>query len=278
MSLSKGIHKIEDFCYNRPVNATVDLNCDMGESFGAYTIGNDAKVIAFVTSANVACGFHASDPSVMAKTVALCKAHNVMIGAHPGYPDLLGFGRRYMEMEPGELIDGILYQVGALKGFADYYGVPLQHVKLHGALYNYMVREEDLFLRIVEALRKAFGNIIFLTLGTRRSSELKKRCRQEGIRIALEAFPDRAYTDEGELLPRRFKEAVLHDPELIAGRAARMAREGGIESVNGQWVEMDIDTLCVHGDNAESIDAARLIREYALREKLSIKPLVELFG
>jgi 5-oxoprolinase (ATP-hydrolysing) subunit A len=181
-------------------------------------------------------------------------------------------------MDTGELVDSIIYQVGALKGIADYHSLPLQHVKLHGALYNLMVREESTFLQIVEALRKAFGDVIFLTLGTGTSKELKKRCRQEGIRIALEAFPDRAYTDDGELLPRKFKEAVFHDPEIIARRATKMVKEGGIESVNGRWVEMDMDTLCVHGDNRESIEAARLIREYAAQEHIAVEPLSAFVG
>jgi 5-oxoprolinase (ATP-hydrolysing) subunit A len=278
MSPLKAIHKIEEFCYNRPMPAVVDLNCDMGESFGIYTVGNDSKVIGSITSANVACGFHASDPVVMARTVALCKENNVMVGAHPGYPDLPGFGRRHLDMAAEELVDSIIYQVGALKGFTDYHGLPLQHVKLHGALYNLMVREESTFLRIVEALRKTFGDMIFLTLGTGKSKELKTRCRQEGIMIALEAFPDRAYTDDGELLPRKYKEAVFHDPEIIAQRATKMVKEGGIKSVNGRWVEMDMDTLCVHGDNNESIEAVRLIREYAAKDAISVKPLAEFLG
>jgi 5-oxoprolinase (ATP-hydrolysing) subunit A len=256
----------------------VDLNCDMGESFGAYSIGQDEEVIRHITSSNVACGFHGSDPDVMDRTVRLCKEHGVMVGAHPGYPDLPGFGRRYMEMSAGELTNSILYQVGALKGFADRHGVELQHVKLHGALYNYMVNQEELFLRVLDALMKAFGPIIFLTLGTRKSTELKRRCAGEGIRIALEAFPDRAYTDEGELMPRKYEGAVLHDPVRIAERAMSMVSKRGIEGAGGRWVPMDLDTLCVHGDNRESIEAARLIRESALSEGIDVRPLASFMG
>ncbi len=256
------------------MSTIVDLNCDMGESFGAYRIGNDEEAMGFVTSANIACGFHASDPSVMGKTVALAKEHNVMTGAHPGYPDLQGFGRRFLDMGREEITAGIIYQVGALKGFADLLEVPLQHVKLHGALYNYMVNEEELFLTVVEAVRKAFGNVIFLTLGTRRSIDLKRRCGEEGVRIALEAFPDRMYTDEGELLSRRYSGAVLKDPELIARRAIKMVKEKGIESSSGRWIDMDIDTLCIHGDNRESIEAARNIRQYAAEEGISVQSLI----
>jgi UPF0271 protein len=251
----------------------IDINCDMGESFGDYKIGNDADVIEHITSANIACGFHASDPNIMEKTVRLCKTHGVMIGAHPGYPDLMGFGRRFMDVSEPELINYVIYQVGALKGFLSLDEVPLQHIKLHGALYNYMVNQEHIFTNIIDTCIKAFGNVIFLTLGTKRTSALKKSCLKQGIRIALEAFPDRMYTDDGELLPRRFKEAVLHDNELIAVRAVRMAKERGIESINGKWIEMDIDTLCIHGDNKESIEAARKIKTYLMREGVEIKPL-----
>jgi 5-oxoprolinase (ATP-hydrolysing) subunit A len=251
----------------------VDVNCDMGESFGAYSLGIDHEVIKYITSSNIACGFHASDPDVMAKTVELCKKHNVMAGAHPGYPDLLGFGRRFMDISEEELLNYIIYQVGALKGFLDYIDLPLQHVKLHGALYNYLVNEERLSITIASAIRKTFGDVIFLTLGTKKTSKLKAICRKQGIRLALEAFPDRNYTDDGELLSRKYKEAVLKDHEEIAYRATRMVKEKGVPSINDKWIEMDIDTLCIHGDNAESIEAARMIHEYATREGIEIQPL-----
>ncbi len=256
----------------------VDINCDMGESFGIYRIGNDEEVIKHITSSNIACGFHASDPVIMEKTVKLCKEHNVMAGAHPGYPDLIGFGRRFMDLSEKELVNSVIYQVGALKGFLDLSGISLQHVKLHGALYNYMVNQEKLFLNIITSVRKAFGDVIFLTLGTKRTAKLKKVCKQEGIKLALEAFPDRMYTDEGELLPRQHKEAVLKDHDRIAKRAAKMVKERGIESVNGQWIEMDIDTLCIHGDNMESIEAAKHIHGHVRGEGIEIKPLCTFFN
>lgn len=217
------------FLVNIPfMDFVVDINCDMGESFGNYKIGNDEEVIKYITSSNIACGFHASDPNVMKETVTLCKKHDVMVGAHPGYPDLLGFGR----------------------GF-----------------------EEKSFLNIVTNLRKAFGDIRFLTLGTKKTGELKERCKKEGIRLVLEAFPDRMYTDEGELLPREYKEAVLKNPDIIAKRAIKMVRERGVAGVNGRWIEMDIDTMCIHGDNMESIEAAKKIHEYAFEEGIQIKSL-----
>jgi 5-oxoprolinase (ATP-hydrolysing) subunit A len=252
---------------------TIDLNCDMGESFGAYKIGLDHEVIKYVTSANIACGFHASDPGIMHKTVSLCKDHQVMAGAHPGYPDLLGFGRRSMECSEAELIDYVLYQVGALKGFLDYYDMNLQHVKLHGALYNSLVHEGGQFLQIARAVKKAFGNIIFLTLSTPKATELKKVAGEEGIRIALEAFPDRMYTDAGALLSRKQEGSVIKDRRVIARRAVSMVKEKGIESVHGQWVPMEIDTLCIHGDNMESVEAAKEIHELAKREGIEFHPL-----
>ncbi|MCX7966773.1 MAG: 5-oxoprolinase subunit PxpA [Syntrophorhabdaceae bacterium] len=252
----------------------VDINCDMGESFGDYKIGNDDEVVKYITSANIACGFHASDPNVMEKTVKLCIENNVMIGAHPGYPDLMGFGRRYMDVGEKDIINYIIYQIGALRGFVELYGKSLQHLKLHGALYNYMVNNEDLFLNIIEAVQKAFGNIIFLTLGTVKTVEFKKACAKKCIKIALEAFPDRNYTDEGELLPRKYKDAVLHDNDLIAKRAVQMVKEQGIYSVNGKWIDMDVDTLCIHGDNKESIEAAKKIKIALMDEGIDVKPLI----
>ncbi|HOW54056.1 MAG TPA: 5-oxoprolinase subunit PxpA [Syntrophorhabdaceae bacterium] len=252
---------------------TVDLNCDMGESFGEYTAGNDAEAAAYVTSSNIACGAHASDPTVMRRTIRLCGDHNVMVGAHPGYPDLQGFGRRRIEMDHEEIIDSVIYQVGALKGFADHAGVPLQHVKLHGALYHYALGQEKLFVDIAENLRKAFGDIILLTMGTAASIELRSICRKSGARIALEAFPDRVYDDDGALLSRSRPGAVIKDAGVIAQRAISMVKRKGTESLNGRWIDLAIDTICIHGDNRESILAAPMIRRRAEREGIEVRPL-----
>jgi UPF0271 protein len=254
----------------------IDLNCDMGESFGVYRIGNDVEAVRHVTSANLACGFHASDPNWMEATVALCAAHGVMVGAHPGYPDLLGFGRRSMEAGVRELTNYVLYQTGALKAFLDAAGCPLQHIKLHGAFYNNMVRRENDLLELAAAVDKAFKGVIFVTLGTARGSALKKAGAAKGLRIALEAFPDRAYTDEGELMGREHKGAVLNDPEAIARRAVTMAARKGIESASGRWIDMEVDTLCIHGDNAESIVAAGRIRTLMDEEGIAVEPLSRL--
>jgi len=255
---------------------TIDINCDMGESFGAYQIGNDREIIHYITSANIACGFHASDPTVMAETVSLCRQHKVMPGAHPGYRDIVGFGRRHMDLDQKDLINDIVYQVGALKGFLDLCKLPLQHVKFHGALYNFMVNEEERFLDIAKALKAAFDNPIVLALGTHRTSGLKKLCKKKGLRLALEAFPDRMYTDEGELVPRSNRQAVLKDPGLIARRAVQMVKERGIDSINGRWIDMDIDTLCIHGDNMESIEAAKMMSRLFVEERIQARPLAAL--
>jgi 5-oxoprolinase (ATP-hydrolysing) subunit A len=255
---------------------SVDINCDMGESFGAYKIGRDEEVIRYITSSNIACGFHASDPNVMERTVELCKDHGVRAGAHPGYPDLLGFGRRYLDMERKELLNAIMYQVGALHGFLAFHQMTLQHVKMHGALYNHLIKEEGLFVEIIETLSKAFGDLIFLTLTTPETAALKKTLKKKGIRIALEAFPDRNFSDSGELLSRGHKAAVLRDPDEIAKRAVRMVKERGLESVGGLWLDMEIDTLCMHGDNLESIEAASKMKMYFEQENIHAKPLADL--
>ena len=257
------------------MHARVDINCDMGESFGVYTIGRDEEVIRHITSANIACGFHASDPMTMDRTVRLCREHHVMAGAHPGYPDRIGFGRRFMDISPEQLTHDVIYQVGALKGFLSLYGMPLQHVKLHGALYNDLVNKADLALQIVRTVGKTFDNPIFLTLATTKATALKKKGKEEGLRIALEAFPDRMYTDAGELLSREQVGAVLKDPALIAQRAVKMIKEKGIESIHGRWLDLDIDTLCIHGDNPESIEAAKKIVAACAKEKFQIRPLGE---
>ena len=257
------------------MHARVDINCDMGESFGVYTIGRDEEVVRHITSANIACGFHASDPMTMDRTVRLCRKHHVMAGAHPGYPDRIGFGRRFMDISQEQLTHDVIYQVGALKGFLSLYGMPLQHVKLHGALYNDLVNKADLALQIVRTVGKTFDNPIFLTLATTKATSLKKKGKKEGLRIALEAFPDRMYTDAGDLLSREQAGAVLKDPDLIAQRAVKMIKEKGIESIHGRWLDLDIDTLCIHGDNPESIEAAKKIVAACAKEKFQIRPLGE---
>jgi UPF0271 protein len=211
----------------------------------------------------------------MDRTVRLCKEHGVKVGAHPGFPDRVGFGRRFMDISPDDLVNDVIYQVGALKGFLDRYALPLQHVKLHGALYNYLVTEEELLMKIARVLRDSFGNPIFLTLATGKTDRLRERCSKEGIRLALEAFPDRRYNDDGELLSRKLAGAVLKDHEEIARRAVEMALKKGLETVNGRWLGLEIHTLCLHGDNRESIEAAANINRLLLTNQIQVAPLAD---
>jgi len=251
----------------------IDLNCDMGESFGAWTMGMDGNVIPYVTSANIACGFHAGDAHVMYKTVKLAKENGVGIGAHPGYPDLVGFGRRNLDCTPEEVRDYVAYQIGALKAFCSIHGVPLQHVKPHGSLYNMSVGSEPLIRAIVEAIAGVDKNVIYLALGGAQAPLVTKIAREAGIRVAFEAFPDRAYTPEGKLAPRSLPGAVIKDPKVAAERALRMAKEGKIITTDGSVLEMQIDTICVHGDNPSAVELVKNIRSAIEGEGIAVVPM-----
>ena len=251
----------------------IDLNCDMGESFGAWTMGMDGEVIRHVTSANIACGFHAGDPRVMYKTVKLAKDNGVGVGAHPGYPDLVGFGRRNLDCTPDEVRDYVAYQVGAVKAFCAIHGVKLQHVKPHGSLYNMSVGNESMIRAIMEAIAGVDKDVIYLALGGAQAPLVTRIANEAGIRVAFEAFPDRAYTPEGTLAPRSLVGAVIKDPKTAAERALRMAKEGRIVAVDGSVLEMRIDTICVHGDNPSAVELVRTIRSSIEAEGISVVPM-----
>lgn len=251
----------------------IDLNCDMGESFGAWTMGMDGEVIRHVTSANIACGFHAGDPRVMYKTVKLAKDNGVGVGAHPGYPDLVGFGRRNLDCTPDEVRDDVAYQVGAVKAFCAIHGVKLQHVKPHGSLYNMSVGNESMIRAIVEAIAGVDKDVIYLALGGAQAPLVTRIANEAGIRVAFEAFPDRAYTPEGTLAPRSLAGAVIKDPKTAAERALRMAKEGRIVAVDGSVLTMRIDTICVHGDNPSAVELVRTIRSSIEAEGISVVPM-----
>jgi UPF0271 protein len=251
----------------------IDLNCDMGESFGAWTMGMDGEVIRHVTSANIACGYHAGDAHVMFKTVKLAKEHGVGVGAHPGYPDLVGFGRRNMDCSPEEVRDYVAYQIGAMKAFCALHGVPLQHVKPHGSLYNMSVGNEALIRSIVEVIAGVDKSVIYLALGGAQAPLVTKIAREAGIRVAFEAFPDRAYTPEGKLAPRSLPGAVIKDPKVAAERALRMAKEGKIITTDGSVLLMQIDTICVHGDNPSAVDLVKNIRSAIEGEGIHVVPM-----
>ncbi|MFH1058148.1 MAG: 5-oxoprolinase subunit PxpA [Pseudomonadota bacterium] len=255
---------------------TIDLNCDMGESFGNYSLGCDAEVIKHITSANVACGFHASDPLVMDATVRLAKTHGVGVGAHPGYPDLRGFGRRRLDCSPEELRTDLLYQVGALAAIARAHGIALQHVKPHGALYNTAAGDEQVAAALCAGLAAYDPDLALVTLAGPGGEVIRRQAAAAGLkRIAREAFADRAYTPEGRLAPRNQPGAVIHDPELVAARCLRMAREGVVEAVDGSLVRLDPHTICVHGDNPSAVALVQSIRQALAAAGVAMRPLGE---
>ncbi|HAT56678.1 MAG TPA: LamB/YcsF family protein [Veillonellaceae bacterium] len=228
----------------------VDLNSDLGESFGAYTIGQDEKVLPFVTSANIACGFHAGDPLVMQKTIALAVKNHVAVGAHPGLPDLVGFGRRKMDITPQEAYAMVLYQVGALQAFARAAGISLQHVKPHGALYN-MAAVNRL---LAEAIASAVHDISpHLTLVGLAGSELIRAGESAGIPVVNEVFADRTYQPDGTLTPRSRSNAVIRDKEQAVSQVLDMILKGKVAAVNGTEVPVQADTVCVHGDTPSAL-------------------------
>jgi UPF0271 protein len=225
----------------------IDLNADVGESFGAYRIGNDDAVMASITSASVAAGFHAGDPSVLRQTIRLAKAHGVAVGAHPGFPDLVGFGRREMHLTPSDVEDLVLYQIAAVAGVAAAEGLRLQHVKPHGALFNMAARSAPLSSAIVRAIVAFDRALILFGLA---GSEMVTVGRAAGLRVAAEVFADRAYEPDGSLRSRLQANAVIPDVATVVARAVRMAKERAVEAIDGTVVPIDADTICVHGDTA----------------------------
>ncbi len=235
----------------------IDLNADVGESFGVWSLGQDPVLIPLVTSVNIACGFHAGDPGVMRETVALAVANHVAIGAHPGFADLAGFGRREMHIPAREVEDAVAYQIGALAGIAAAQGAVLRHVKPHGALYNMAARDPSLADAIARAVRAVDASLALFGLA---GSALLEAGARAGLRTASEVFADRGYQADGRLTPRSTAGAVLDDPAAIAQRALRMVREGTVAAGDGTVVQVKADTICVHGDTPAAVDSARHIR------------------
>lgn len=246
----------------------IDLNCDLGESFGRYRLGDDAAMMPWITSANVACGFHAGDPHVMAGTVALAAAHGVALGAHPGYPDLQGFGRRPMTLTVEEIRGIILYQLGALSAFALAAGVSLDHVKPHGALYNFAAQDQLTAVAIAEAVAAFDPNLILVGFAGSRSIEAGERV---GLQVANEGFPDRAYLPSGALMPRNQAGAVITDPQAVAENAVRLAQEG----ILWEGKPVKIDTLCLHGDNPQAAANAKQVRLHLEQAGIQVCQLTE---
>jgi UPF0271 protein len=248
----------------------IDLNADVGESFGAYTIGKDEELIPYVTSVSVAGGLHAGDPGVIARTVAHAEEFRVAVGAHPGYPDLAGFGRRDMSLSPAELRSAVRYQVGAVAAFTS--GRRLQHVKPHGAMYNRAARDEAQARVIVEELQDYDDRLIHVVLA---GSAWERIARAAGARVAREAFADRAVLPDGSLLPRSKPGAVIHQPELVAERAVRIAREGMVRAVDGSEIALVADTLCIHGDTIGAPALAALVRRELERAGIEVRAMGE---
>jgi UPF0271 protein len=251
----------------------MDLNCDMGESFGRYKLGMDEEVMNYITSANIACGWHAGDPMVMDHTVSLAKENSVGVGAHPGYPDLPGFGRRYMECTPREIRNYVIYQIGALKAFCDLHGVGMTHVKAHGALYLASVENEVVARAVAEGVMRVDRNLLYVALAGAKGEKMRRIGEEMGLKVVYEAFPDRAYTPEGNLVPRSQKGAVIHEPSLVAQRALLMAKEGKVVAVDGTVIPMEVQTLCVHGDNPAAVELVRTIRETLEKEGVDVRPM-----
>ncbi|NSL50832.1 LamB/YcsF family protein [Calidifontibacillus erzurumensis] len=248
----------------------VDLNCDMGESFGTYRLGNDEKILDFVTSANIACGFHAGDPSTMRKTVKLALEKNVGIGVHPGLQDLAGFGRREMKISAQEAYDIVIYQIGALSAFVKSEGGNIQHVKPHGALYNMAAKDASLADAIAEAIYKVDPEMILFGLA---GSELVKAGKKIGLRTASEVFSDRTYHQDGSLTSRRETNALIKDHEMAVKQVIRMVKEGKVRSLQGVDVSIQADTVCIHGDGDQALEFAKYIKTALNEAGITVKKI-----
>ena len=251
----------------------IDLNCDMGESFGAYQLGMDDAVIRYITSANIACAWHAGDPSVMNRTVAMAVEHGVGVGAHPGYPDLLGFGRRNMDCTMEELRNYVIYQVGAMQAFCSTHGTRLQHVKPHGALYLTAVENEDVARAVAEAIVRVNPELLYVALAGAKGKLMTRIGQEVGLKVVYEAFPDRAYSPEGTLVSRRLPGAVIKNPRDVAERALRMVKDGVVIAADGTTIPLEAQTLCVHGDNPKAVDLVRSIREALEADGVTVTPM-----
>ena len=251
----------------------VDLNSDLGESFGRYTLGMDERVIPLITSANIACGYHASDPVVMAKTVSLAKEAGIRVGAHPGFPDLMGFGRRNMAVTSQEARAYVLYQLGALEGFCRSAGLKLQHVKPHGALYNMAAKDYELARGICQAIAEFDKELIVLALS---GGQLAHAAQERGLRTALEVFADRAYEEDGTLVGRGKPGAMITDEEEAIARVIRMIKDQTVRAITGKDIAIRADSICVHGDGEKALAFVERIRQAFGEAGISLCPLEKL--
>lgn len=248
----------------------VDLNSDLGESYGDYKLGMDEEVLKYITSANVACGWHAGDAMVMDKTLALAKKFDTAIGVHPGFPDLMGFGRREMKISYDETKNYIKYQLGALWAFARAHGLSLQHLKPHGAFYNMAAKDAGMAKAIAEAVYEVDKDIILVGLA---NSQLIKMGEEVGLRVANEVFADRAYNSDGSLVSRNIEGSVIHDKDLAIKRVLRMVKEGLVTSATGEDIRIKADTICIHGDNPKALVFVQEIKKALEDEGISLEPM-----
>ena len=249
----------------------IDFNCDMGESFGMYKMGLDEEVIKHITSANIACGFHAGDPNWMRTTVKLAEEHGVAIGAHPSFPDLSGFGRRTMNASALEVKNDVIYQMGALQAFTG--AKRLQHVKPHGAMYNMAVDDQNLATAICEAALEVDSNVVLLALA---GSQWISVAEDLGLRVGREIFADRALNTDGTLVSRSKEGSVIHDIQEVVDRSLRMVTEGKAVAISGEVIEVEADSLCLHGDTPGAVDMARALKKALFAEGVKVTPLGEL--
>lgn len=236
------------------------LNCDMGEAFGAWKMGLDDQIMPHVDQANIACGFHASDPLTMSKTVALAKQHNVSIGAHPGYPDLVGFGRRNMDILPAELKALIQYQIGALKAICESQNTQVDYVKPHGAMYNQMMADDTILETVMAAVSELDATLPLMVGAVPEAPQIKAMAKRYGLTVWFEAFADRLYTDEGRLTPRKESNAVHASFELIEAQVKQLCESGTVTSGSGKTLAIQADTICVHGDGIHAVEAVTKLR------------------
>jgi len=253
------------------VRVTIDLNADVGEGFGAWTMGDDRPLFEMVTSVNVACGFHAGDPRLMDATVSAAAKAGLAVGAHPGYRDLQGFGRRDLGADPADVEADVVYQVGALAAFARAHGTPLTHVKPHGALYNRAARDPALAGAVARGVRRAGPGLILVGLAS--SGAMRTAAEAEGLRFAAEAFADRVYGADGSLRSRSLTGSLIADPSVAASQAVRIARDGTVTAVDGTDVVLRADTLCVHGDTPGALEIARAVRAALEAEGIALRAL-----
>ncbi|MCI2774537.1 5-oxoprolinase subunit PxpA [Staphylococcus petrasii] len=248
----------------------IDLNCDLGEAFGNYSFGGDKDIIPLITSANVACGFHAGDENVMNDTVKIAKDNGVSIGAHPGLPDLKGFGRRNIDIAPQEVYNLMIYQLGALEGFCKAHGTRINHVKPHGALYNMGAKDKDIAHTIAQAVYDFDPSLILVGLS---NSLLISEAESVGLKTASEVFADRRYEDNGQLVSRKEADAVITDTDEALDQVIKMVTENKVISKNGKEIDLKADTICVHGDGAHALDFVSQIRKKLTKEGIDIQSL-----